>query len=412
MSYTPPYSNFVANLQGTHYGLVALGLATAAYTYEGYPLSIAGELASVIQGLPQISDISGTCCWNLDWGPAICTNNGGLFNDNLLAIVSYRQGSASGTPYFFAVLCRGTDIQGGIAQLTEDLDAFTQQSWTDVLSGSYTYSGIKIQTETSPVLPTTKGMIASGSADALIAVTNLVPYGDSSNDSLATGLLNLLNQYPGTPVLVTGHSLGGALTQVVSAYLSWQCSTLSTPVPVIPQAFAPPTVGDSNFASYYDALFKNSGNFWVNNADLVPCAFAQPYFHDAGKLWRSYKWPTGGSGPSIFGTGIEKELDQETLVHLIAKHLPAYARPSNVQSFDTVPEKTLPTQQEMQEFLEGMQQNTATWQGWASQLEYQHFPPRYYALLSTQVKGILPYGPVVLPAQPLPGILKSLEVAA
>lgn len=373
MAYAPPYTSFIADLGGINYGLVHLAMATIAYTYQGYPLSIASGLAGAVSSLPVISqtDLPATAYWNLDWGPALCTNAGGLFNDNLVAIISYRDGtSPSGTPLFFAVICRGTDAGGGLAQITEDLDAFSQQCWADVLSGTYTYggntNGLKLQNPASASAPSspTGGVIAQGSADALIAVSNLVQYSEINSGSptyLAAALLDLLNSYPGTPVIVTGHSLGGALTQVVAAYLNWQVGGLKPlPPAVIPQAFAPPTVGDSDFVAYYDGLFSSGGQFWVNQDDLVPCAFSQPALGNAGHLWGyQYEWPSnGGYGPTLFGYGSdfkhEEHLkEQEYLVNEVAKYVPPYARPGNQQLLSANSTKTLPTQQQMQQFLTG-----------------------------------------------------------
>lgn len=425
MSYTPPNSDFVTALQGTYYSLAHLALASVAYTSQSFPLQIPETFGPTVSGLQQLvnpganppyPNVPGS--WSLDWGPAFCTNEGGLLNDNLVAIVSYR---VSGTPCFFAVLCRGTDVGGGIAQIGEDLGATTQQPWTSVLNGSYHYgggsNGLAIQSATSAAIPANAtGNIATGSADALVAVTNLVPFNDDSGSKnyLAQALLGLLAQYPGTPIVVTGHSLGGALTQVVAAFLSWQVSNLN-PVPaVIPQAFAPPTVGDQGFVNYYNGLFQydvpnaNSGpagsQFWVNTADLVPCAWAN--LTNASALWGAYNWPSGTPGPSwgptIAGTGKDlagqdaKRVEQDTIVGYVTAEVPPYARPANVQLLN--PGTTLPSMEDMQAFLTAMNQNNGNWNTWSSQLEYQHFPPQYHALITAALgSNALPFA---LPSTP------------
>jgi|GEM_PF-4080273 len=441
MSYTPPYASFVCDLGGVTYGAVHLALATLAYTYEDYPLSIASGLAGALSGLAVIPSPSSndqlptTAYWNLDWGPALCTGNGGLFNDNLVAIASYREGTGpNGTPLFFAVLCRGTDAGGGIGQISEDLDAYTQQSWVDVLNGSYTFggatNGMTLQSATSQPIPSSAaGNIATGSADGLIAVSNLVEYsqiGNTSPQYLASALLSLLETYPGTPVVVTGHSLGGALTQLVAAYLSWQVSGLTEASQVIAQAFAPPTVGDSDFVSYYNGIFSTGSNcsasnnatgsysqFWVNTADLVPCAFSQPAFNSAGGLWGAYFWPSNNGpqfGPTLFGTGSsilqqgERLTAQISLVTAIGDYLlpaDAYERPASVQLL-SANNNTLPSQTEMETFLTNEGANPAYWNTWTSVLMYQHLTPTYYSLVSA-VSGVLSYPAVTAPVTPPAG---------
>jgi pimeloyl-ACP methyl ester carboxylesterase len=417
MSYTPPYSNFVANLGSVHYGLVHLGLATVVYTYEDSPLSLPPQLAAAITALPAIPDISGSGYWSLDWGPAFCTNTGGLYNDNLIAVISYRLGQpGSGTPCFFAVACRGTDAGGGIGQISEDLDAFVQQPWLNVLNGSYIYggatSGMAIQSATSAALPSAaSALVATGSADALIAISNLVQYDQVNSQQpvyLINALQNLLASYPGTPVVVTGHSLGGALTQVVAAYLNWQLSGLSVPPPVIPHAFAPPTVGDPNFAAYYNGLFGGGSQFWLNANDLVPTAFSPSTLTDAGGMWGTYSWPDVTPdfwGPTIFGTGatfadhLKLGTAQSGLISTFAKYLPVYARPANVQSMPASSSKTLPTQTDMMNFLTAEGGNPNAWNTWGSVVMYQHLTPTYYQLVSA-VNEVMAYPEVKQPATP------------
>ena len=218
----------IANLQGTHYGQVHMALATASYIYEGYPLQLFNTFVNFIPTLPAISDINnGSNVWNLEWGPAFCMANGSTFNDNLVAIVSNRNDSATGPVNFFAVLCRGTDVAGGISQIAEDMGAFDFQSWIDVVSGTYPVGGGMTVNPviTGAAVPTAAGNIATGSAEALITLTNLVPYnqvGLQSVTCVTPTLLNLLAANQGVPVVVTGHS------PAAQSYKRWP-RTLSAP---------------------------------------------------------------------------------------------------------------------------------------------------------------------------------------
>lgn len=414
MTYIPPNSGFVTALQGTYYALVHLALAQLAYSSESNPLQIPDSFSSAVAQLPQLvnsSDSNPPCdnvhgTWNLDWGPAFCNNQGGFFNDNLLAIVSYRAPSNSGlgAPYFFAVLCRGTDVGGGIPQLGEDASVFSQQPWANVLSGSYLFGyGANATTIQQPItgVSTSAGNIATGAANALIAVSNLVPFNGyaGSTNYLVSALDTLLSTYPGTPIVVTGHSLGGTLVQVVAAFLQEQFSSQQNPPTIIPQAFAPTTAGDQSFVTYYNGLFQynvpgaTSGppgsQFWVNSADLAPCAWSE--LQNAAELWASYDWPGGGSGPALLSlTTTEFSTLETILTSKLSQGTAGYARPANVILLNY--EKVLPSQEAMVAFLQNQGQNPENWNTWSTQLIYQHSLSTYAGLITTKYSSnLLPY---------------------
>jgi hypothetical protein len=80
----------------------------------------------------------------------------------------------------------------------------------------------------------------------------------------------------GTPILITGHSLGGCLASALAPCVaSWMSSPSSLSVYTI----AAPSPGNEDFASYYNALFTapsgNSTAFrFFNSLDVVPNAWA------------------------------------------------------------------------------------------------------------------------------------------
>jgi hypothetical protein len=80
----------------------------------------------------------------------------------------------------------------------------------------------------------------------------------------------------GTPILITGHSLGGCLAAALAPCVAnWRGSASSLSVYTI----AAPSPGNADFADYYNALFTgrsgNSAAFrFFNSLDVVPNAWA------------------------------------------------------------------------------------------------------------------------------------------
>jgi hypothetical protein len=80
----------------------------------------------------------------------------------------------------------------------------------------------------------------------------------------------------GTPILITGHSLGGCLASALAPCVAnWRGSASSLSVYTI----AAPSPGNADFADYYNSLFTDrSGNSaafrFFNSLDVVPNAWA------------------------------------------------------------------------------------------------------------------------------------------
>src|SRR5262249_22639173 len=75
-------------------------------------------------------------------------------------------------------------------------------------------------------------------------------------------------------VMVSGHSLGGALTTVVAPWLYDQLPRTRqvANVTITPYTFAAPTAGGPAFAAYYDSIFPTSYRC-VNTLDIVPMGY-------------------------------------------------------------------------------------------------------------------------------------------
>jgi pimeloyl-ACP methyl ester carboxylesterase len=70
-----------------------------------------------------------------------------------------------------------------------------------------------------------------------------------------------VNQNPNLPVIITGHSLGGALAALAAYRCQWNVHSVYT--------FGQPRTGDRNFAALYDRLPFPSYRV-TNGADLIP----------------------------------------------------------------------------------------------------------------------------------------------
>lgn len=376
-------------LRTTYYALVHLSLANLAYASENDGKSVVSAVTAILADpnklpplpAPPDADNRGAAplpidgYWKLDWGGDIGDNTNGVL------IMSFRDGARpaagapDGVPYFFAVSIRGTDTEAWkgaeIVEIFEDLDAFGQTPWAAVL-------GTLPNPSRRTIPPALTGKIANGTADGLRIISRFgAPLGGQP-ETLAGAMAALLAEYPATPVVITGHSLGACLTQVVAAYLAWQLyDTQSTPlVDMLPNPFAPPAAGDAAFAAMYDTLFPN-GHFWFNETDLVPHAWTEVL--NIPKLWVAQAWPAPAGGEPPAGPKCPFAFD--AVVDLWGKKVPPYARPSvNQQALAA----GLPTQDVITAFLQSSS-STSAWNSWSAQLLWQHMPPCYHTKISAAV---------------------------
>ena len=231
-------------------------------------LAYAGEndgqkaIQQIIERLPNMPVPAGTLPgkWSLGWGPQVTRDN-----SNLIYAAEFLD-AGTALPVFSAITIRGTDTQaqpsGILKQLLEDFSAENQVSFPDGNTG-----GAKIAQGTKIGLSTLNGLT------------------DSTHRTVQQYLNDFLKNNPATPVVLTGHSLGGCLTTVMALDLSGK---LQKGTNFVPNSFAAPTAGNLAFINLYEQAFPFSPR-WFNNIDLVPMAFAN--LAGTKQLWNQCQRP-------------------------------------------------------------------------------------------------------------------------
>jgi len=88
--------------------------------------------------------------------------------------------------------------------------------------------------------------------------------------NVTTALRELLALYPTAPVIVTGHSLGGATATLILAYLFVNGEVLLPMDRLFVYTYGQPRVGGYNFASWYNGVIGGRHFRLVHYNDMVP----------------------------------------------------------------------------------------------------------------------------------------------
>jgi len=225
------------------FALSYLMLCNLAYAKEDNGQQAVQQIMQLLPNLPvPQGTVKGQ--WSLSWGPQV-TND----NSNLMYGAEFSD-SASGLPVFAAVVIRGTDTEakpsGVLTQLIEDLDAADQVPFPADQPASKIAQGTKLGLDV------------------------LTKFSDPAKGTVDRYVNDFVQRNPATPVVVTGHSLGGCQTTVMALFLS---EKLPAGTSIVPNSFAAPTAGNPDFIQLYERTFPFCPR-WFNPMDLVPMAFA------------------------------------------------------------------------------------------------------------------------------------------
>ncbi len=230
----PPLGGYDENEAGVNMTLAAL-----CYTAENNP-NINEIRDSLILQLSDTTYATGGN-WKLAWGPGISPGRGNMM---------YVAVDTTSDTIYFAIAVRGTDWNFP-SNIEEDMEVWTLEK--------YPYGG-------------TADSVAEGSLrglDTLLMTRDPVPPGMTFHQFLTS-----IPQGP-LKMFITGHSLGGALATLVTAWFVDNGFTGKFALETY--TFAAPTVGNDAFATRYNSILlaaNAQSHRVVNSKDLVPYGWA------------------------------------------------------------------------------------------------------------------------------------------
>ena len=261
-----------------------LSFAYLAYTGEGIttPNPESTILSNINNALPKLNLSN----WNVVWGPVAYTVPGGLYQDNLVYVVQ------NSTTNQYVIAVRGTNFISQVDWFLEDFEIVNTMPWPMPGASSNCAAGSAITESTSIDMNLVLGPNMVSNGDGLLAFL----YSKAGGGSISID------------ICVTGHSLGGVLSNTLALYLLenkklWGGS--NSTVSCI--SFAAPTAGNDLFATNANTVFANaftkdgSTSFpgWdttlATNLDNVACSMdAAPLFYNGTNVF------TNGAAGALF----------------------------------------------------------------------------------------------------------------
>jgi len=199
--------------------------------------------------------------WDLLWGPYVYTNDTtgpDFVADNTMMMLYNSVENA------IVIAVAGTNVVSNYGWVDEDFDVATTVQWSTIVGGGAIDAN---------------AYVSAGTANGLNILLNL-----PGPNNTGTGLIDYLTNYlntntfaDGLQLIVTGHSLGGALSPTLAMYLkqtegalqSWNSAGKVKHIQAWPTAG--PTPGNDVFAGLL-SLDLNYNSFY-NTIDIVPHAW-------------------------------------------------------------------------------------------------------------------------------------------
>ena len=218
--------------------VAAAYLAYFAYIDDALETVLASDFVQLLNSVPAGAP-NGP--WTLRWGPAV--------NDGILGYVAR---GADGT---YALAFRGTDVDGSVSGSLQNLLADANGFVVPWLYPQQAGSPQQISAGINGALALAIGLTAPTTDVSLL---------DFLRGLAKTGTLDLM---------VTGHSLGGALAIVATGWLNDQLPKVEPlKFSLWPQTFAAPTMWNAAFATNFAETFTYYAA--VNSNDVVPMGWA------------------------------------------------------------------------------------------------------------------------------------------
>lgn len=195
--------------------------------------------------------------WKLAWGPAVIAKPGSKGVDKELVASNAMSIFQNGNTYIIGI--QATNPNSTYDWVVEDGNVHATVPW-NVLSPA-------------TQAPAT-AVVSKGTSIGLNTLLDSLT--DDSTHLSAVQYLKGQNLQSGSQVIVTGHSLGGALSPSLALYLKdnsalWGGSNAA----VYCLSTAGPTPGNGDFATYYNTQLQNNTQRIWNDMDVVPRAWVQ-----------------------------------------------------------------------------------------------------------------------------------------